>query len=62
MQSSNIKIGLDISTINTGTYVLIDKQKFLKFMNSIKDKNPKMYDKLSIYLTYSNVIIEENNK
>ena len=55
-------MGLDISTVNTGNYVLINKQKFVKFMDSLKDKNPKMYKKLSSYLTYSDVIIEENNK
>lgn len=54
-----MKIGVDITKLKNGSYIVIEKDKFLNFMNIIKNKNNETYNKVIKYLNISELEIKE---
>lgn len=52
-----MKIGVNISKIKEGTYIIISKPKFFKFINSIK--NQEKYNKIVKFLNFTEIEIKE---
>lgn len=52
-----MKLGLDITNIKNGEYVLIKKSKFIKILDIFK--KTKHFEKIKEYLKYTEVIIED---
>lgn len=55
-----MKIGIDRTQLIEGEYVIINKNKFEKFLKSLESKsNKETYDKLISFLNHKYMIITE---